>query len=138
MAKASHGFPQHINGYLEGAHAALTRHKHLQGQSLDEALRHGHARRVQYYEARLSAGKSHDPMLAVVAAMERAGATALKQREAERIVAQAGYEADAVDKAIAHGSLALVGGNVSFGIPSFHSYMQNLLERDRARLRTTD
>lgn len=133
LAKASHGFPQHINGYLEGAHAALTHHKHLAGQSLDEALRHGHARRVQYYQARLSAGKSHDPMLAVVAAMERANATALKQREAEKVVAQAGFEVDAVDKAVAHGSLALAGGNVSFGIPSFHGYMRNLLEQDRTR-----
>ena len=132
LAKASHGFPQHVNGYLEGAHAALTRHGHLEGHSLDEALRHGHGRRVQYYEARLSAGKSHDPMLAVVAAMERADATALKQREAEKVVARAGYEADAVENAIAHGSLTRVGGNVSFGIPSFHGYMRSLLERERS------
>ena len=62
-----------------------------------------------------------------------ANATALKQREAEKVVAQTGFEADAVDRAIAHGSLALVGGNVSFGIPSFHGYMRHLLEQDRTR-----
>ena len=36
-----------------------------------------------------------------------------------------------VQQAIAHGVLTLDGGGVSFGIPSFHSHMEQLLSEHR-------
>ena len=140
LAKASHGFPQHINGYLEGAHAALTQYGHLTGESLQHALRYGHERRVMYYEDRLTNGDSHGPMLAVVDAMERVGETALTRRQACDALAQGGYGDDDLDSAIAHGALVYVRGCVrgkmSFGIPSFRSYMQRVLAREQSRERS--
>ena len=65
LADASFGFPQHINGYLEGAHKALLRHGHLSGAALDDALKHGHNRRVDYCNMRLAAGGRRKPMLAL-------------------------------------------------------------------------
>ena len=131
LAAASHGFPQHIHGYLEGAHRALTHHGHLTDASLKAALRHGHDRRVAYYEDRLSNGNSYAPMLAVMAAMEHAGATQLDYHHAQHVLSEAGFGVDELDKAIAHGSLAHVRHDVSFGIPSFHTHMSRLLANKR-------
>ena len=135
LAQASHGFPQHVNGFLEGAHKALLQHGHLTGEAVEEALAHGRGRQVSYYEGRLAGGNSHAPMRAVVRAMERTGVTALRYREAKQMLAQAGFEDDALETAIAHGALTLSGEDVSFGIPSFHSYMKQLLAREQSRER---
>ena len=120
---------------MEGAHKALLQHGHLTDDSIKEALAHGHHRRVSYYEGRLAHGNSHAPMRAVVGAMERAGATALRYRDAKRVLAQAGFEDDALEAAIAHGALTLAGEDVSFGIPSFHAYMKQLQAQEQARER---
>ena len=132
LADASHGFPQHINGYLEGAHAALTRHRHLQGEALEEALQHGARRRITYYNKRLSAAHSRKPMTALVAAMERAQKTQLEYHDAKNVLIEAGFAAAELDAAIAHGALTCDDeDNVSFGIPSFHAHMKQLLDQER-------
>lgn len=132
LVEASHGFPQHIHGYLEGAHLALRKNGHLTGASLEDALRHGHERRVAYYDDRLSMGRSHRPMLAVAAAMEATGTDTISHHEAEKAVIAAGFESADVERAIARGSLAYDRkGNVSFGIPSFRSHMARLLASER-------
>ena len=129
LVDASHGFPQHINGYLQGAHAALTRHGHLQGEALKEALRHGGERRIAYYNQRLSAAHSRKPMTALVAAMERAETIRLEYHDAKPALAEAGFGAAELDAAIAHGALTCDDeDHVSFGIPSFHTYMKGLLK----------
>ena len=61
LAAASHGFPQHIHGYLEGASQALRRHGHLDGAALEEAIAHGDERRAAYYTQRLAVGRSRRP-----------------------------------------------------------------------------
>ena len=45
----------------------------------------------------------------------------------------AGFSAEDMDSAVAHGALTLYRGEVSFGIPSFHDYMRNLLATERQR-----
>ena len=136
LAEASHGFPQHINGYLEGAHEALTRHRHLQGEALEEALEHGGKRRIAYYNQRLAAAHSRRPMMALAAAMASAQRTLLEYDRAKDVLTEAGFGAAELDAAIAHGSLTCDDeDNVSFGIPSFHAYMQHLLDRERAEAR---
>ena len=133
LADASHGFPQHINGYLEGAHEALTRRGHLQGAALKEALQHGGRRRIAYYNKRLSAAHSRKPMTALAAAMERRQRTRLEYHDAKDVLIEAGFGAAELDAAIAHGALTCDDeDNVSFGIPSFHAYMKNLLGQERA------
>ena len=129
LADASYGFPQHINGYLEGAHESLTKHHHLAGQSLEQALHHGHQRRVKYYEGRLANRAAHKPMRAIMAAMERNNAASLDYHDAKQVLIDAGFDEVDLDNAIAHGSLTLARGEVSFGIPSFHSYMAHLLAK---------
>ena len=133
LVKASHGFPQHIHGYLEGARLSLLKSGHLTGPALQSALKHGHGRRLDYYNDRLSMGHSHQPMIAVAAAMEAAKTNALAYHEAEDAVVAAGFRPDDLERAIAHGSLSYGReGNVSFGIPSFHSHMAGLLAKQRA------
>ena len=128
LVDASHGFPQHINGYLQGAHAALTRHGRLRGEALKEALRHGERRSVAYYNQRLSAAHIRKPMKALVAAMERTETTRLEYHDAKNALSEAGFGAAELDAAIAHGALTCDDeDHVSFGIPSFHTYMKHLL-----------
>ena len=127
LAQASFGFPQHINGYLAGAHESLLRHGHLTGPALEEALDHGHQRRRDYYEDRLDRTTDRRAVLAVAAAMETAGSTAIPVHEAADAVIAAGFSAEDVDSAVAHGALTLYRGEVSFDIPSFHDYVRNLL-----------
>ena len=132
LAEASFGFPQHINGYLEGAHESLLRHGHLNGAALDEALRHGHNRRAAYYNKRLAASNGHESMSVVSGAMQSAGTSAITYREAMAALKFAGFDEGDLDAAIEHG--ALVHGDdglVSFGIPSFHDHMAAVRERQR-------
>ena len=139
LVDASQGFPQHINGYLQGAHAALTRHGHLQGEALKEALRHGGERSIAYYNHRLSAAHSRKPMTALMAAMERAQRIRLEYHDAKNVLVEAGFGAAELDAAVAHGALTCDDeDHVSFGIPSFHTYMKQLLDQERARERGRD
>ena len=133
LAQASFGFPQHINGYLAGAHEALLRHGHLTGPALEEALSDGCKRRQDYYEDRLEKITDRRAVLAVAAAMETAGSATIPVHEAADAVIAAGFSAEDMDSAVAHGALTLYRGEVSFGIPSFHDYMRNLLANERQR-----
>lgn len=133
LAQASFGFPQHVNGYLAGAHEALLRHGHLTGSALDEALSDGCKRRQDYYEDRLEKITDRRAVLAVAAAMETAGSATIPVHEAADAVIAAGFSAEDMDSAVAHGALTLYRGEVSFGIPSFHDYMRNLLANERQR-----
>ena len=133
LAQASFGFPQHINGYLAGAHEALLRHGHLTGPALEEALSDGCKRRQDYYEDRMEKITDRRAVLAVAAAMETAGSTTIPVHEAADAVTAAGFSAEDMDSAVAHGALTLYRGEVSFGIPSFHDYMRNLLATERQR-----
>ena len=133
LAQASFGFPQHVNGYLEGAHQALLRHGHLTGPALEEALDHGHKRRRDYYEDRLDSTTDRRAVLAVGAALEAAGSTAIPTHEAADAAIAAGFSAEDMDSAVAHGALTLYRGEISFGIPSFHDYVRHLLANARRR-----
>ena len=131
LAQASFGFPQHINCYLAGAHEALLRHGHLTGLALEEAVVHGDKRRRDYYEDRLDMATNRRAVLAVAAAMEAAGSTAIPTHEAADAMRAAGFTTGDMDSAVAHGALTLYRGEISFGIPSFHAYVRGLLTSER-------
>ena len=136
LACASHGFPQHIHGYLAGAEAAIAKHGGLApGPSLDDALQAGGRARADYYDTRLSMLPNQNAMLPVVDAMLEQRRSALWQEEAVRAIDDASFDGErTLQEAIKHGVLTLEKGGVSFGIPSFFDHMKTLLvERRRSR-----
>ena len=128
LGKASHGFPQHIHGYIKAAQKAYERHGRLEGEALKEALAAGDAARVRYYEGRLG-DDLLKPMLSIVAEMDRRGASEIDKDEAKHCADAAGLDGKvAVDDAVQHGVLTLdADGFVSFGMPSFHEYLREKL-----------
>ena len=133
LARASHGFPQHIHGYLAGAEAAIAKHGGLApGPSLDDALEAGARARADYYDTRLSMLPNQNAMLPVVDAMLEQRRSALWQEEAVRAINDASFDGErTLQEAIKHGVLTLERGGVSFGIPSFFDHMKKLLAERR-------
>ena len=137
LAKASQGFPQHIHGYLKGAIEAISRYGSLETErSLEDALNAGDQARADYYDTRLSMLPDQDAMLPVIETMLETGRKSLRRSEAVAVVGNRSAEASSdgeniVQQAIAHGVLTLDKGGVSFGIPSFHSHMEQLLNEHR-------
>ena len=130
LAKSSQGFPQHIHGYLRGAVEAIEQHGNLApGPALDAALKAGDRARTDYYDARLSMLADQDAMLPVIEAMRASGRDSLRRSQAVKAVDDAAFDGETtVRQAVAHGVLTLQRGGVSFGIPSFHRHMEQLLE----------
>ena len=137
LATASHGFPQHIHGYLAGAVDAIAKHGHLDegSSSLADAIAAGDRARVDYYNARLNMLSDQDAMLAVVNAMRERHRDSLRMREAVEALDDESYDGAAtVREAVAHGVLTTDDeGALSFGIPSFHNHMLQRLDADRQR-----
>ena len=138
LVKASHGFPQHVRGYIEGVDIALKRCECLDGAALDAALRHGDQLRLAYYDQRLDARRSRNAMLALASVMRDSGRRTLDIDDAKAAVVAAGHDGEAVEAGIESGALTLLQGEVSFGIPSFHSHMLDLLrQREQLALAAT-
>lgn len=136
LATASHGFPQHIHGYLQGAVNAIAQHGHLNGgDALRDALAFGDRERAAYYDGRLAPARSLKPMLVLVAELDRRRATSMDIDEAIAVLDEAGFDGeDATDHAVRHGALTLDGRDeVSFGIPSFHNHLRQEHVRQRRR-----
>ena len=146
LATASQGFPQHIHGYLKAAIEAISRYGSLEAErSLEDALRAGDQARADYYDTRLSMLPDQDAMLPVIETMLETGRKSLRRSEAVAVVEPSTRVREGpaprskpsldgeniVQQAIAHGVLTLNRGGVSFGIPSFHSHMEQLLNEHR-------
>ena len=133
LAKASHGFPQHIHGYLEGAIEAIGKYGSLDADgALAEALAAGDQARADYYDTRLAMLVDQDAMLPVIETMVETGRKSLRRSEAVRAVSEASFDGeDVVRQAIAHGVLSVGNEGVSFGIPSFHDHMEQRLDQYR-------
>lgn len=133
LAEASHGFPQHIHGYLEGAIEAIGKYGSLDADgALAEAVAAGDQARADYYDTRLAMLVDQDAMLPVIEAMAETGRKSLPRSEAVRAVSGAAFDGEnVVQRAIAHGVLTVGNDGVSFGIPSFHDHMEQRLDRRR-------
>ena len=133
LAKASHGFPQHIHGYLEGAVEAIGECGSLDADgALAEALAAGDQARADYYDTRLSMLVDQEAMLPVIETMVETGRKSLSRSEAVHAVNEASFDGeDVVRQAIAHGVLTVGNEGVSFGIPSFHDHMEQRLDQYR-------
>lgn len=128
LAKASHGFPQHINGYLEGVSAAISRHGRLDATALAEALAHGDRTRTDYYADRLSSARSERAVMAVAEMMESAGSDWIDYHDAAALLERSGFSKEDLEAAVQHGALSVDRhSRVSFGIPSFRTHVAELL-----------
>ena len=138
LAAASQGFPHHIWCYLAGAESAIEAHGALQtDEALNQALDEGNKRRIDYYWDRLGSMEhatpgAFQPLLAVAAAMDDKDDARLAYREAMAAIGTqtaAGEDGNAIlDNALAKGVLTRERtGALSFGIPSFHAFMQDQL-----------
>lgn len=134
LAQASMGFPQHVHGYLAGACEAVARHGRLaSGVPLTEALAFGDKARVAYYEGRLRLIANSRAMLAVVGAMAERGSDHLDIDAVTKVLDEAAFDGPrVVREAIEHGVLTRSArSELSFGIPSFHRYMDDWLRHER-------
>ena len=143
LAAASQGFPHHIWCYMAGAESAIEERGTLHTEeALRHALNEGNKRRIGYYWDRLcsmehSTPGAFQPMLAVAAAMASKDDTRLTYREAIAAIdseTAVGEDGQAIlDNALAKGVLTRDRtGALSFGIPSFHAFMQEeLANRER-------
>lgn len=135
LAEASFGFPHHIHDYLEGACEAIEKHGALDSDAaLATALEIGHQKRSEYYNDRLGvlAPRHRAAMLGVAAAMRDSCCEKLTWLDAAAATekTEGVHGDDAVGDAVRHGVLTEdEEGNLSFGIPSFHSHMRQRLER---------
>lgn len=134
LARHAQGFPQHVHGYLSAALTAIEKHGHLeQGDALSLALKTGHRHRDAYYD--MTANKMRpvrSVIFPVVDLMRRRQTASVSWDDAAQAIASSGGDgADVMRRAIAHGVLELHGTEVSFGIPSFHTYMLRSLNRSR-------
>ena len=104
-----------------------------EGPALQAALATGNQARIDYYQGRLSLLRGIQPMLALVDVMDKQNVDALAIENATQALDDANFNgAVAIERAIAHGVLSEDPlGNVSFGIPSFHTYMIELRENGR-------
>ena len=141
LAKASQGFPQHIHGYLTGALEAIDDHGSLEAAgALEQALQAGDQARADYYATRLDMLSDQDAMLPLIETMLATDRNSLRRSEAVAVANKASPNGEAaVRQAIAHGVLTSDHGAVSFGIPSFHKHMANLLkEHQRLQARMAE
>ena len=89
------------------------------------------AHRRQAFDPR----RSRNAMLALAVVMRDSARQTLDIDEAKAAVVSAGHDGEAVDAGIESGALTLLHSDVSFGIPSFHRHMIDLLrqrEQERA------
>ena len=126
LADASMRFPQHVRGHVEAACIANERHGEVDSpQALAEALEIGRQSRERYYDGRINAmGGEAYTLYPLVEHMDERAVENLPRSEVETVI-----DKSVADAAIKHGVLAQgEHGLLSFGIPSFHSYMARKAE----------
>ena len=135
LADASMRFPQHVRGHLEAACIVNERHGGVNSpQALAEALEIGRQSRERYYDGRINAmGGEAYTLYPLVKHMDERAVENLPRSEVETVI-----DKSVADAAIKHGVLAQgEHGLLSFGIPSFHTYMARKAEEyERAVGRT--
>lgn len=128
LAKGAMNFPQHINGHIRAAAEVVAERGDLKsGRNVREALNRGTAARVAYYNMRLRAMDDSSLLLPLVGHMIDTGVDVVPRA---RAVAVLGADSRALlEDAMRHGVLIQDElGSVSFGIPSFGSYLKQRLK----------
>lgn len=129
LAAPTFGFPQHVHGHLVAACDVYDRHGALAtDDQIARARDLGARKRTVYYDSRLESIQHAQKRFCLTALVERMtslGETVLDRREAESALAEIVDDGAAfLDETIAKGVLTANSlGGLTFGIPSFHSYM---------------
>ena len=126
LADASMRFPQHVRGHVEAACVVDERCGGFDSpEALAAALEIGRQSRERYYDGCVNAmGGEAYALYPLVRHMDERAAERLPRSEVESIIGT-----DVAAAAIQHGVLAKgEHGLLSFGIPSFHSYMARKAE----------
>ena len=126
LADASMRFPQHVRGHVEAACIVNERHGEVDcPRALAEALEIGRQSRERYYDGRVNAmGGEAYTLYPLVKHMDERAVENLPRSEVESVI-----DKSVADAAIKHGVLAQgEHGLLSFGIPSFHTYMAHKAE----------
>lgn len=139
LAAPTFGFPQHVHGHLAAAGGVYDRHGALvTDEQIAEAKQIGAQKRTIYYDSRLESiqhSRKRVCLTALVKRMTSRKETVLDRCEAEDALAEVVDDGPAfVDEAIARGVLtANPLGDLTFGIPSFHSYMVTRVQASERR-----
>ena len=126
LADASMRFPQHVRGHVEAACIVHEQYGAVDSpQALAKALEIGQQARERYYDGRVNAmGGEAYTLYPLVKHMDERAVKNLRRSEVESVIGKSVAEA-----AIKHGALAQgEHGLLSFGIPSFHTYMARKAE----------
>ena len=133
VADACMCFPQHVHSYLEATVDVGERRREIDSQdALKDILRAGQLLREEYYVGRMSAVERVEKLYPLVEHMRLQKDGAVERGQAEAIV-----RGNVVDAAVHHGVLtATEDGVLSFGIPSFGSYMAKRAARHQEFLQS--
>ena len=133
FAGAAMRFPQHVHGHIEAARDVYCERGEVDSpDAVAEVLERGGKSREDYYVGRMSAMGRANRLYPLVERMEGSAAQSVTLEEAEAVVG-----ADAVAAAVRHGVMTEgEDGVLSFGIPSFHSYMVRRAAERRQRTRS--
>ena len=129
LAKGAMNFPQHINGHIRAAAEVVMERGDLESSGhVQEALERGAAARVAYYNTCLRAMDDSSSILPLVGHLIDTGADVVSRMDAAAVL---GADSRAIlDDAMRHGVLTQDElGSVSFGIPSFGSYLKQRLKQ---------
>ena len=120
LADAAMRFPQHVHGYIEAARLVHEARREIDSPAaIAEALETGARAREEYYVGRMGAMDDAAKLYPLVEDMATRDAHAVTRPSAESIVG-----VDVVAAAVRHGVLSSrEDGVLTFGIPSFRSYM---------------
>ena len=132
LATAAMRFPQHVHGYLE---AALKVHRECNDidtrNAVAKVLAIGREAREEHYMSRMAAVGRADKVYPLAEYMANTEKNSVTWEKAESLIGSAVVEA-----AVHHGVLSVSeDGVLSFGIPSFRSYMIHRAARYRALAR---
>ena len=132
LATAAMRFPQHVHGYLE---AALKVHRECNDidtrNAVAKVLAIGREAREEHYMSRMAAVGRADKVYPLAEYMANTEKKSVTWEKAESLIGS-----DVVEAAVHHGVLSVSeDGVLSFGIPSFRSYMIHRAARYRALAR---
>ena len=130
LAEASMNFPAHVHSYIEAAATVFDERDDVNSDfAMSRILMMGKKSREKYYDGRLRAVAKISRLYPLVEHLTANNTTVIPLQAASSII-----DNGAIEDAVKHGVLSVDYQDVlSFGIPSFQTYMQELAHRYRQR-----
>ena len=131
LADASMNFPAHVHGYIEAAATVFDERGEINSDlALSQTLALGKEFRERYYDGRVKAAGKINRLYPLVEHLFANNFTVIARETAASMV-----DDSTIDSAIQHGVLLIDHQDLlSFGIPSFQTYMQEQAQQYRKTL----